>query len=82
MLAPFKGHKDCLTQEQYHWNFVQSFTRMCVEQAFGMLKGEWRILLKRMDVHLRIVPSLISTCLVLHNMCIILKTIMDVGVNR
>ena len=71
MLAPFKGHKDGLSREEYHWNFVQSFTRMCVERAFGMLKGRWRILLKRVDVHLKNVPDLVLTCLVLHNMCII-----------
>ena len=71
MLAPFKGHKDGLSREEYHWNFVQSSTRMCVERAFGMLKGRWRILLKRMDVHLKNVPDMVSTCLVLHNMCII-----------
>ena len=71
MLAPFKGHKDGLTREEYHWNFVQSSTRMCVERAFGMLKGRWRILLKRVDVHLKNVPDLVLTCLVLHNMCII-----------
>ena len=71
MLAPFKGHKDGLSREEYHWNFVQSSTRMCVERAFGMLKGRWRILLKRVDVHLKNVPDLVSTCLVLHNMCII-----------
>ena len=23
MLAPFKGHKDGLTREEYHWNYVQ-----------------------------------------------------------
>ena len=71
MLAPFKSHKDGLTQEQYHWNYLQSSTRMCIERAFGMLKCRWRILLKRVDVHLKNVPDLISTCLVLHNMCII-----------
>ena len=71
MLAPFKGHKDGLSREEYHWNFVQSSTRMCVERAFGMLKGRWRILLKRMDVHLKNVPDMVSTCLILHNMCII-----------
>ena len=71
MLAHFKGHKDGLSREEYHWNFVQSSTRMCVEQAFGMLKGRWRILLKMMDVHLKNVPDLVSMCLVLHNMCII-----------
>ena len=71
MLAPFKGHKDGLTREEYHWNYVQSSTRMCVERAFGMLKGRWRILLKRMDVHLKNVPDLVSTCLLHHNICII-----------
>ena len=71
MLAPFKGHKDGLSRDKYHWNFVQSSTRMCVGRAFGMLKGRWRILLKRVDVHLKNVPDLVSTCLVLHNMCII-----------
>ena len=71
MMAPFKGHKDGLSREEYHWNFIQSSTRMCVERAFGMLKGRWRILLKRVDVHLKNVPDLVSTCLVLHNMCII-----------
>ena len=24
MLAPFKGNKDDLSREEYHWNFVQS----------------------------------------------------------
>ena len=69
MLAPFKGHKDGLSREEYHWNYAQSSTRMCIERDFGMLKGRWRILLKRVDVHLKNVPNLVSTCLILHNMC-------------
>ena len=73
MLAPFKGHKDGLTREEYHWNYVQSSTRMCIERAFGMLKGRWRILLKRVNVHLKNVPDLVSTCLLLHNICIIFR---------
>jgi hypothetical protein len=71
MLSPYKGHKDGLSREEYHWNFVQSSTRMCVERAFGMLKGRWRVLLKRIDVNLKNVPELVSTCLVLHNICLI-----------
>ena len=72
MLAPFRGYKDGLTREEYNWNFVQSSTRMCIERAFGMLKGRWRILLKSIDVHLKNVPDLVSTCIVLHNICIII----------
>lgn len=71
MLTPYKGHKDGLSREEYHWNYVQSSTRMCVERAFGMLKGRWRILLKRIDVALENVPDLVSTCLMLHNICIV-----------
>ena len=71
MLAPFKGHKDGLSREKYHWNFVQSSTQMCMKQAFNMLKDKWRILLKMIDMHLKSVPELVSACLVLHNICII-----------
>ena len=65
MLAPYKGHKDGFSREEYHWNYVQNSTRMCVERAFGMLKGRWRILLKQMDVHLKSVPELVTMCLIL-----------------
>ena len=71
MLAPFRGHKDGLSREGYNWNFVQSSTCMCIERAIGMLKGRWRILLKMIDVHLKNVPDLVSTCLVLHKICIV-----------
>ena len=70
MLAPYKGHKDGLTREEYHWNFVQSSIRMCIERAFDMLKDRWRILLKMIDVHLKNMSKLISTYIILHNMCI------------
>ena len=58
MISPFKGHQDGLTREEYHWNFVQNSTWMCVERAFGILKGRWRILLKRIDVHLKKILNL------------------------
>lgn len=51
MLYAFRGHKDELTREEYRLNFVQSSTRMCIERAFGMLKGRRQILLKSIDVH-------------------------------
>lgn len=71
MFAPFKGYNDGLSRKGYHRHFVQNSVRMCVEQAFGMLKGRWQIFLKMMDFHLKSVPKLVMVCLVLHNMCII-----------
>lgn len=71
MLASYKDHKDGFSREKYHWNYAQSSTRMCIEQTFRMLKGRWRILLKRVDVNLRNVPDLVSTYLDLHNMSMI-----------
>ncbi len=69
--CPFKGGKNELSPKKVHWNFIQSSTRMAIERAFGMLKGTWRILPKRVDTPLRHVPNLITTCLSLHNLCII-----------
>lgn len=44
---------------------------MCVERAFGMLKDRWRILLKMIDMQLKNISELMSTCLVLHDICMI-----------
>ncbi len=55
------------------WNFIQSSAQMAIERAFGMLKGWWKILLKWVDMPLKHVPNLITTCLSLHNLCIIHK---------
>ena len=44
---------------------------MAVERAFGILKGRWRILLKRIDVSLENVPDIVTACICLHNLCLI-----------
>ncbi|CAA9512094.1 MAG: hypothetical protein AVDCRST_MAG96-2509 [uncultured Segetibacter sp.] len=69
--SPFKGEKDGLPREKAYWNFIQSSTRMAVERAFGILKGRWRILLKRNDMPLRNLPNIITASICLHNLCII-----------
>ena len=51
------------------YNYQQSRAHMVVENSFGKLKGRWRILLKRLDCHLDNVPSIVSACITLHNMC-------------
>jgi hypothetical protein len=43
---------------------------MLVERIFGMLKGRFRILLKRIDNPLYHMLDLMTTCICLHNMCI------------
>jgi hypothetical protein len=43
---------------------------MLVERAFGMLKGKFKLLLKRVDIPLRHMLDLVMACICLHNMCI------------
>ena len=58
-----------LTATQKRYNYRQSRARMVVENAFGRLKGRWRVLLKRLDNRLDPVPHIIMTCATLHNIC-------------
>ena len=46
---------------------------MCVEKAFGILKGRWRVIMKRCEIHLSNVPDIVATYVVLHNLYIITK---------
>ena len=39
MYCPFKDGKTTLSRKEANWNFIQSSTRICVERAFGILKG-------------------------------------------
>jgi hypothetical protein len=39
MYCPFKDGNATLFGKEANWNFIQSSTRMCVERAFGILKG-------------------------------------------
>ena len=73
----FKGVNEGLPRAKCHWNFIQSSTRMVVERVFGILKGRWRIILKRIDIPLRHVQNLVTTCICHHNLCIIHKDKFD-----
>ena len=58
-----------ITPEQTAFNYRLSQTRMTVERAFGRLKGRWRCLLKRCDVHVTLISDIIFACCILHNFC-------------
>ena len=73
MYCPFKGGKTTLSGQEANWNFSQSSTRMCVERAFGILKGRWRVIMKRCEILLQNMPDIVATCVVLHNLYIVKK---------
>jgi len=44
---------------------------MAMKRAFGMLKGRWHILLKRLEMPLRNVLDIVTMFLCFHNLCIL-----------
>jgi hypothetical protein len=44
---------------------------MAIERTFGILKGRWRILLKKIDMPFHHLPNIVIATLCLHNLCII-----------
>ena len=62
-----------LTREQRCFKGVSITTlagqQVVVECAFGCLRGRWRCLLKRNDTKLSFMPTLVTACCILHNLC-------------
>lgn len=59
-----------LTQQQRKFNRRFSALRCVVENAFGMLKSRWGIVLKKIEQHLKSMKTTVIATCVLHNICI------------
>ncbi|CAM4571026.1 unnamed protein product [Leuciscus chuanchicus] len=58
-----------LSEEQEAFNRHLNGSGVKVEHTFGHLKGRWRILAKRSDIHHSFMPTVVAACCVLHNIC-------------
>lgn len=70
LLTPFR-QTPTLTEEHTAFNKSLSQARVTIEQAFGILKGRWRILLKPLEEGVENAIYTTTACCVLHNICII-----------
>jgi hypothetical protein len=58
--------------EHDNWNFVHSSAQMCVERAFGGLKGTWKILSRTIwNPKVKCIAPMIYCCCILHNLLIV-----------
>lgn len=59
-----------LTPEKRKFNLKLSALRCVVERAFGMLKGRWRIAVKKVEQKTSTLKKTVIAACVLHNICI------------
>ena len=62
-----KGYAPLTSPEEESFGVYLNKARIVVENAFGGLKSRWRILQKKIDADIGLVPQIIATCCVLHN---------------
>ncbi|CAM5073258.1 unnamed protein product [Natator depressus] len=66
LMKPYTGSLDS-SQELFDYRL--SKCRMVVECAFGCLKAHWRSLLTRLDLSDTNIPTVITACCALHDIC-------------
>lgn len=68
LIKPYPGIN--LSEDQKLFNKSLSSARVVVENAFGRLKGRWRILLTESRIRdFKKTIKIITTCCILHNIC-------------
>lgn len=65
LIVPFKGQGP---EHEVIFNEEQAKARVVVEQAFGRLKGRWRML-QCLDVDMANAAMVVHACCILHNFC-------------
>lgn len=70
ILPAFKDTEVLNDPKKALFNKKHCSTRNPIERAFGVLKNRWRCLLKKMDLDLQNIQSIIAACFILHNVCI------------
>ena len=68
LMKPFT-YNSSLTQQQQYYNYRLCKARIVVENAHGRLKARWRRLMKRNNMRIEIIPTVISAVCILHNIC-------------
>ena len=69
-----KGYNEGTTDpQQKYFNKKLCSARVVTENAFGMLKGRWRILYKKTECHMFNLKYVVMACIMLHNLCISLN---------
>ena len=68
LMKPF-GDGPSLSPREKCFNYRLSRARIVVENAFGRLKARWRHMMKKNDTSIKHIPTVISACCILHNMC-------------
>lgn len=69
LIVPFRDN-GALTGKQINFNKIHSSTRVCIEQAFGILKKKFQILGYLNITSLKAMKYVIFTCTILHNFII------------
>jgi hypothetical protein len=77
IITPFKddGHPRSLAEAYFNKRHRRG--RSVVENAFGLLKENWREMGRKTDLHISIVPDVFYCCCILHNLTI-QKGIVDI----